>query len=201
MTKIKLCGLSRTEDIEAVNQLLPDFMGFVFYEKSVRNVSLDRAKELKALLDSRIKAVGIFVDEDPEFIKKLTSENVIDIIQLHGSEDETYVENIKAATGRPVIQAFKVKEPQDVEKANNSKADYILLDSGMGTGKPFNWELLQGIKRDYFLAGGLFPENVKEAIETVKPYAVDVSSGIETDKKKDVDKMRRFVDNVRNAAG
>lgn len=201
MTKIKLCGLSRTEDIEAVNQLLPDFMGFVFYEKSVRNVSLDRAKELKALLDSRIKAVGVFVDDDPEFIKKLTSENVIDIIQLHGSEDETYVENIKAATGRPVIQAFKVKEPQDVEKANNSKADYILLDSGMGTGKPFNWELLQGIKRDYFLAGGLFPENVKEAIETVKPYAVDVSSGIETDKKKDVDKMRRFVDNVRNAAG
>ena len=201
MTKIKLCGLSRTEDIEAVNQLLPDFMGFVFYEKSVRNVSLDRAKELKALLDSRIKAVGVFVDEDPEFIKKLTSENVIDIIQLHGSEDETYVENIKAATGRPVIQAFKVKEPCDVEKANNSKADYILLDSGMGTGKPFNWELLQGIKRDYFLAGGLFPENVKEAIETVKPYAVDVSSGIETDKKKDVDKMRRFVDNVRNAAG
>ena len=201
MTKIKLCGLSRTEDIEAVNQLLPDFMGFVFYEKSVRNVSLDRAKELKALLDSRIKAVGVFVDEDPKFIKKLTSENVIDIIQLHGSEDETYVENIKAATGRPVIQAFKVKEPQDVEKANNSKADYILLDSGMGTGKPFNWELLQGIKRDYFLAGGLFPENVKEAIETVKPYAVDVSSGIETDKKKDVDKMRRFVDNVRNAAG
>ncbi|WP_026517740.1 phosphoribosylanthranilate isomerase [Butyrivibrio sp. MC2021] len=201
MTKIKLCGLSRTEDIEAVNQLLPDFMGFVFYEKSVRNVSLDRAKELKALLDSRIKAVGVFVDEDPEFIKKLSSENVIDIIQLHGSEDEAYVENIKAATGRPVIQAFKVKEPQDVEKANNSKADYILLDSGMGTGKPFNWELLQGIKRDYFLAGGLFPENVKEAIETVKPYAVDVSSGIETDKKKDVDKMRRFVDNVRNAAG
>ena len=201
MTKIKLCGLSRTEDIEAVNQLLPDFMGFVFYEKSVRNVSFDRAKELKALLDSRIKAVGVFVDEDPEFIKKLTSENVIDIIQLHGSEDETYVENIKAATGRPVIQAFKVKEPCDVEKANNSKADYILLDSGMGTGKPFNWELLQGIKRDYFLAGGLFPENVKEAIETVKPYAVDVSSGIETDKKKDVDKMRRFVDNVRNAAG
>lgn len=201
MTKIKLCGLSRTEDIEAVNQLLPDFMGFVFYEKSVRNVSFDRAKELKALLDSRIKAVGVFVDEDPEFIKKFTSENVIDIIQLHGSEDETYVENIKAATGRPVIQAFKVKEPRDVEKANNSKADYILLDSGMGTGKPFNWELLQGIKRDYFLAGGLFPENVKEAIETVKPYAVDVSSGIETDKKKDVDKMRRFVDNVRNAAG
>ena len=201
MTKIKLCGLSRTEDIEAVNQLLPDFMGFVFYEKSVRNVSFDRAKELKALRDYRIKTVGVFVDEDPEFIRKLTSENVIDIIQLHGSEDETYVENIKAATGRPVIQAFKVKEPQDVEKANNSKADYILLDSGMGTGKPFNWELLQGIKRDYFLAGGLFPENVKEAIETVKPYAVDVSSGIETDKKKDVDKMRRFVDNVRNAAG
>lgn len=201
MTKIKLCGLSRTEDIEVVNELLPDFMGFVFYEKSVRNVSFDRAKELKSLLDPRIKAVGVFVDEDPEFIKRLTSENVIDIIQLHGSEDEAYVENIKAATGRPVIQAFKVKEPRDVEKANNSKADYILLDSGMGTGKPFNWELLQGIKRDYFLAGGLFPENVKEAIETVKPYAVDVSSGIETDKKKDVDKMRRFVDKVRNAAG
>jgi phosphoribosylanthranilate isomerase len=199
MPKIKLCGLSRTEDIRAVNSLLPDYIGFVFYEKSVRNVSFQVAKELKAHLDPRIKAVGVFVDADPEFIKKLTGENVIDIIQLHGSEDEAYVENIKAATGRPVIQAFKVKESRDVEKANNSKADYILLDSGMGTGKPFNWELLQGIKRDYFLAGGLFPENVKEAIETVRPFAVDVSSGIETDKKKDVDKMRHFVDNVRSA--
>ena len=98
-----------------------------------------------------------------------------------------------------MIQAFKVQTSEDVERANGSSADYVLLDSGMGTGKPFNWELLGQIKREYFLAGGLFPENVRNAIETARPYAVDVSSGIETEKKKDVDKMRRFVDNARSA--
>jgi phosphoribosylanthranilate isomerase len=200
MAKIKLCGLSRPEDIQAVNELLPDYIGFVFYEKSSRNVTFDKAKELKALLDPRIKAVGVFVDEDPKFIKRLVDEKVIEVIQLHGQESDEYVDNLRKTTDPLwIIQAFKVKNAEDVEKANASKADMVLLDSGMGTGKPFNWELLGKIKRDYFLAGGLFPENVKEAIETARPYAVDVSSGIETDKKKDVTKMKSFVANARSA--
>ncbi len=197
MTKIKLCGLSRIEDIQAVNELLPDYIGFVFYKKSFRYVSKEKAARLKEELDPKVKAVGVFVDEDPQFIKELAQEKIIDIIQLHGSEDDDYVRNIKAETGAMILQAFKLKTNEDVQRANSSKADYILLDSGMGTGQPFDWELLKGIKREYFLAGGLLPENVKEAIRVTKPFAVDVSSGIETEKLKDADKMRTFVENVR----
>ncbi len=197
MVKIKLCGLSRKEDIEAANKLNPDFIGFVFYEKSSRNVTKEQAKLLKSLLNPEVKAVGVFVDEDISFINELISEGIIDIAQLHGSEDEEYISVIKKQTKAPVIKAFKVREKEDVDLANRSGADYVLLDSGMGTGKPFNWELLQGIKRDYFLAGGLDPENVRQALEVTGAFGVDVSSGIETDKKKDAAKMKRFVENVR----
>lgn len=197
MVKIKLCGLSRKEDIETVNELMPDYIGFVFFEKSCRNVTKEQAKALKSLLNPKIKAVGVFVDEDPSFIKELISEGIIDIAQLHGSEDEEYIAGIRQETKAPMIKAFKVRSAEDVDKANSSGADYILLDSGMGTGKPFNWELLQGIRREYFLAGGLDPENVADALKVTGAIAVDVSSGIETDKKKDAAKMKRFVENVR----
>lgn len=197
MTKIKLCGLSREEDIEAANSLKPDYIGFVFFEKSCRNVTKDTAKKLKSLLSPEIKAVGVFVDEDRSFITELVSEGIIDIIQLHGNEDESYIESIKKATGAEVIKAFKVKDCADAERANSSGADYVLLDSGMGTGQPFNWELLKGMKREYFLAGGLDSENVREAIEVTGAFAVDVSSGIETDRKKDSVKMKCFVERVR----
>lgn len=200
MTKIKLCGLSRRCDIECANELCPDYIGFVFAKKSKRYVSPEKAKELKSLLLPDIKAVGVFVDESIENIAKLLSDNIIDLAQLHGSEDEEYIARLKALTDKPVIKAFCIKSENDIKSAENCKADFILLDSGAGTGRSFNWNLLENIDRPYFLAGGLYPENVETAIDTLSPFAVDVSSGIETDNFKDKNKMTAFVKAVRKEA-
>jgi len=197
MTKIKLCGLSRQCDIEWANELKPDYIGFIFWSKSKRNVSPEKAKELKALLSPDIKAVGVFVDEPIENIAKLLSDNIIDLAQLHGSEDEEYIARLRTLSDKPIIKAFLLKSKEDAERAEKSTADHILLDSGMGTGKGFDRSLLKNISRPYFLAGGLYPENVGIAVDTLSPYAVDVSSGIETDNFKDRNKMTAFVNAVR----
>ena len=197
MTKIKLCGLSRTKDIEIANALCPDYIGFVFFEKSRRYVRPEKAKELKSLLSDRVKAVGVFVDETPENIARLLSSGIIDIAQLHGNEDDEYIRRLKTLSDKPLIKAFRVESKDEVKSAEASLADYILLDSGQGSGKAFDWELLRDIKRDYFLAGGLDPENVSDAIRALHPFAVDVSSGIETDHIKDKNKMVAFVSAVR----
>ena len=197
MTKIKLCGLSRQCDIEWANELKPDYIGFIFWSKSKRNVSPERAKELKALLSPDIKAVGVFVDEPIENIAKLLSDNIIDLAQLHGSEDEEYIARLRTLSDKPRIKAFLLKSKEDAKRAEKSTADHILLDSGMGTGKGFDRSLLKNISRPYFLAGGLYPENVGIAVDTLSPYAVDVSSGIETDNFKDRNKMAAFVNAVR----
>ena len=196
--KIKLCGLSSVSDIEAVNALKPEFIGFVIWEKSKRYVSKDKAAELKKLLDPQIKAVGVFVDEDAEVVADLLNNDIIDIAQLHGSEDNSYIARLRELTDKPLIKAFQVKNSEDIANIENSDADYVLIDSGQGTGKAFDWKILEGVKRDFFLAGGLYPGNVAEAVKAVAPYAVDVSSGIETDGKKDRSKMERFVGNVRD---
>ena len=198
MCYIKLCGLSRIEDIEYANELKPEYIGFVFWDKSKRFVSREKARELKNLLNKDIKAVGVFVDEECEIVGDLLNEGIIDLAQLHGKEDEDYIKKLRSLTKAPLIQAFKIKSEDDVNRANDSKADYVLLDSGMGGGRVFDWDLLKNIKRDYFLAGGLNPENVKEAVEKCRPYAVDVSSGIETDGVKDYSKMKTFVEKIRN---
>ena len=197
MTKIKLCGLTRPEDIECANSLKPDFIGFVFYKKSSRYVSFEKAAELKKLLSPEIKAVGVFIDEDIRDVAYLLGEGIIDIAQLHGSEDEGYISRLRSLTGKPIIKAFRIKGSEDVALVNASGADYVLLDSGAGDGKLLDRNLIKDIKRSYFLAGGLSPENVKEAIDEINPFAVDVSSGIETEKKKDPDKMIKFVKTVR----
>ncbi len=197
MTKIKLCGLSRQCDIEWANELKPDYIGFIFWSKSKRNVSPEKAKELKALLSPDIKAVGVFVDEPIENIAKLLNDNIIDLAQLHGSEDEEYIARLRTLSDKPIIKAFLLKSKEDAERAEKSTADHILLDSGMGTGKGFDRSLLKNISRPYFLAGGLYPENVGIAVDTLSPYAVDVSSGIETDNFKDRNKMAAFVNAVR----
>ena len=150
MTKIKLCGLSRRCDIECVNELCPDYIGFVFAKKSKRYVSPEKAKELKFLLSPDIKAVGVFVDEPIENIVKLLSDNIIDLAQLHGSEDEEYIARLKALTDKPVIKAFRIKSENDITSAKNCKADFILLDSGAGTGRSFNWNLLENIDRPIY---------------------------------------------------
>ena len=197
MTKIKLCGLRRAEDIEAANLLKPDYIGFVFYKKSKRYVSVEEAKILKSML--LVKAVGVFVNEDPKAVADLLEKGIIDLAQLHGSEDEDYIKDLRKLTEKPLIKAFQVKTEEDLKKAEASSADMILLDAGTGDGVSFDWDMLKSFKRPYFLAGGLYPQNVKEAIEKLHPYGVDVSSGIETDGVKDIKKMREFMANVRFA--
>ena len=197
MTKIKFCGLTRKCDIEAVNELGPEYIGFVFWPRSKRVVTREQASELKAMLDPSIKAVGVFVDEDIEVVKSLLNDDIIDIAQLHGSEDGTYINDLKMSTGKPVIKAFKIRSEDDGRQAEESPADMVLLDSGMGTGKTFNWEIIKGVKRPFFLAGGLAPDNAAEAIRELHPYALDVSSGIETEGIKDIKKMADFYEAVR----
>lgn len=197
MTKIKLCGLSRKEDIEAANALRPDYIGFVFAEKSKRHVSCEQAAALRQTLCPDIRAVGVFVNEKPGRVAELLSRGVIDIAQLHGAEDGAYLAALRRLTDKPILQAFRIRGREDVTQAANSAADFVLLDSGAGTGTAFDWRLLADIHRPYFLAGGLDTDNVREAIRLLQPYAVDVSSGIETDGVKDKKKMTAFVAAVR----
>ena len=197
MTKVKFCGLSRACDIEEANNLMPEYIGFVFAPKSRRYVSPDRAFELKRLLIPQIKAVGVFVNETPEKIAGLLNKGVIDIAQLHGNEAEEYIGQLRQLTDKPVIQAFRIETAVDIERAEQSTADYVLLDSGAGTGTTFDWTFIRNMKKPYFLAGGLSFDNVGKAIQQLAPYAVDVSSGIETDGLKDKTKMAAFVAAVR----
>lgn len=197
MTKIKLCGLTRPEDITAANVLEPDFVGFVFSPKSRRCVTAEQARALRNRLSPAIQAVGVFVDEEPERVATLLEEGIIDLAQLHGREDEGYLERLRDLAEKPIIQAFPIKTPNDLERAQSSSADYILLDSGAGTGTTFDWGLLTSVRRPYFLAGGLGPDNVAQAIRTLHPWGVDVSSGIETGGVKDFHKMAAFAAAVR----
>ncbi len=196
---IKLCGLQREEDIEAVNELRPEYIGFVFFPGSRRYVAPEAAKTLKAKLDPAIRAVGVFVDEDPGTVARLLEEGVVDLAQLHGHEDETYLAGLRRRTGQPLIRAFRIRSAEDALRAQDSAADMILLDAGAGDGRAFDWRWLREVDRPYFLAGGLTPENVARAVGELKPYGVDVSSGIETDGFKDREKMRAFVRAVREA--
>lgn len=192
--KIKLCGLTRPCDIEAVNELQPDYIGFVFAKKSRRYVSPEKAEKLKAMLAPGIQAVGVFVNEEPEQIVSLLEAGTIDVAQLHGQEGEREIRRLRELTDHLLIQAFRIDTEQDVERANASTADYVLLDSGAGgTGTVFDWDLLQAIRRPYFLAGGLDTENLGTVKAKLNPYGIDVSSGIETDGYKDKEKMTAFV--------
>lgn len=203
MVKIKFCGLFREEDIFSVNRFRPDYAGFVFYEKSHRNVGREQAFRLKQLLDKSIKAVGVFVDKDPEYIASLAEQGIIDMIQLHGNEDEGYIRSLRSLTKAEVIRAYQLQSGGSAEEnrsilndAIDSPADYILIDSGKGTGRTFDWSLLKELKRPYFLAGGLDRDNIKEALDTLYPYCLDISSGIETYRKKDPEKMKEIINIV-----
>ncbi len=201
MTKIKLCGLTRESDIEAANRLKPEYIGFVFASKSRRYIPPERAAELKRMLAPGIAAVGVFANEKPKVVAELLKSGTIDVAQLHGYEDEEYIGLLRELTDKRIIKAFRVENSCDVEGAVRSSADYILLDSGTGgTGTVFDWELIKDIERPCFLAGGLDISNVAEAVKMLEPYAVDVSSGIETDGIKDEIKMKEFVHTVRNVA-
>lgn len=197
MTKIKFCGLSRACNMKAANELMPDYIGFVFVPKSKRYVSPAAAAELKGLLVPGIKAVGVFINETPEQIADLLNKGIIDMAQLHGDEDENFIRRLQELTDKPVIKAFRIVTVNDIKIANQSAADYILLDSGAGTGTVFDWDLVKNIDRPYFLAGGLSPANVPRAVSRLRPYAVDVSSGIEMDGLKSKTKMAAFAAAIR----
>ncbi len=196
-TELKICGLKRLEDIIAVNRHGADYAGFVFFEKSKRYVDPYKANELISLLRADIKPVGVFLDEPLDNVVRIARITGVELIQLHGHESEEYVEYVKRTLDRPVIKAYKASEEGALEKAAQSSADYVMIDSGAGSGKKFDWSILKDFKRDYFLAGGLDPESVGEAIRMLEPFAVDVSSGVETDGIKDEKKIAEFINAVR----
>ncbi len=197
MTKVKFCGLTSMQDIESANRLKPDYIGFVYAAKSRRRVSVEQSAELKSRLSHDILSVGVFLDDEIDKVVSIAEHGIIDVIQLHGNEDEKYISTVRRLTKKPIIRAFVINTEDDAKKAENSSADYILLDGGKGNGTVFDWNLLHDIKRPYFLAGGLNSVNVADAVRILQPFAVDVSSGIETDGKKDYYKMDEFINIVR----
>ena len=218
MTKIKICGLFRPEDIEFVNEAKPDFIGFVFAD-SRRRVTKEQAERLRSNLDPGIKPVGVFVNARPEEIAGSLDSGIIDMAQLHGSEDEAYLASLRSMLkksmpkstlkfmteydgGFPLMKAIRVERAEDVIRAQNNPADYLLLDHGAGgTGKTFDWRFAQNCARPFFLAGGIHEGNVETAIKELNPYAVDVSSGVETNGVKDREKIIEIVRRVRDVEG
>jgi phosphoribosylanthranilate isomerase len=198
LIKVKICGLSRFCDIDAVNREKPEYVGFVFAE-SRRKVTPQMAFDLRKKLDPDIIPVGVFVNEAPENIVSLVKRGIIDAIQLHGSENEEYIGRLKALTDKPVIRAVAVLNMGDAQKREETPADYLLLDGkDGGKGQSFDWGFIGKLDKPFFLAGGLCLENIGQALAKVKPFAVDVSSGVETDGFKDPAKIREFIRMVRN---
>lgn len=199
MSRIKICGLRRPEDIAAVNEARPDYCGFIVeFPKSRRSIDRETLRELVRGLREEIVPVGVFVNAPKELVAELLEEGTIQIAQLHGQESQEYIRELKKMTEKPLIQAFSVKTREDVERARESVADYILLDQGSGgTGKSFDWSLVGEVGRPYFLAGGLGVENLREAIGMLHPWAVDLSSSLEIDGSKDAGRIRQAVDIVR----
>ena len=198
-TKIKICGLTRAQDIQTANALQLDYIGFVFTPKSKRFVAPEQAKQLRRQLAPGIRAVGVFVNAPPEQIAALLADGTINIAQLHGQEDAAYIARLRSLTRTPIWQAFRIENTEDISRANASPADLVLLDHGAGgTGERFDWTLLHGMARPFVLAGGLTSQNAAEAIAKARPYAVDTSSGCETNGVKDPAKMLAFVNAVRN---
>lgn len=206
--KLKICGITNEAEIPIINKVRPDYIGFVF-ANSKRRVDEEQAMKLKSMLIAGIKTVGVFVDENPERIAELLNRNVIDIAQLHGHEDEEDIAYIKKMTGKPVIKAIILggsTEVNDyystcVERWRRTQADYLLLDSGKGSGKTFDWsvidreELYEAVG-GIFLAGGINPDNVADAIRQINPYCIDVSSGVEKDGLKNDKLISELVNNM-----
>ncbi|WP_296855947.1 phosphoribosylanthranilate isomerase [uncultured Methanobrevibacter sp.] len=211
MVKLKICGMRRAEDIEMANSYKPDYIGFVFAE-SPRKVSYEQAKELSDLLSEDIVPVGVFVNEHMKLIVDLFKDGIIEMAQLHGDEDEKYIRNLKdksiEETGKqiPVINAIEIKDGADYDdellKWRDSASDYFILDSGKGSGKTFDWSLLdkesEFFENSIFLAGGLNSENLALAIEEFNPFAVDLSSSVETEGFKDEEKIKKIIEIMEN---
>lgn len=203
MTKIKICGLSRIEDIEAANRYKPDYIGFVFAEGSKRRVTKEQAALLKSALDPAILAVGVFVNAPLSEVQELCREKIIDIVQLHGDEDEGYLSELKNTISNPIIKAVRVQSAEQLISADGLPCDALLLDSFNaeqygGTGKAFDYTVIPNLKHSFFLAGGLNADNLTAAIDACRPAVVDISGGVETNGVKDPEKMRTVIELARN---
>jgi len=199
MTKIKICGLYRPEDIAAVNEARPDWCGFIInFPISHRSLTPDQVRALRKAVAEDITPVGVFVDQPVEEIAALLRDGTISVAQLHGHEDDAFISSLREAVPGCVIwKAFRIRSQDDVAAARSSGADLVLLDNGYGTGQTFDWSLIREVGRPFLLAGGLTPENIPGAIRSVAPYGIDISSGVETDKKKDKQKMMAAVSAAR----
>lgn len=201
LPKIKICGLKRLEDIQAVNEYKPDYIGFVFAGKK-RNITPETAHMLKQNLLSEIKAVGVFVNADIEFILNLVLSGTIDIIQLHGDEDTEYISRLRKKTATPIIKAVRVKSVNDIYSCEKLPCDYMLLDTYVkdsygGSGVTFDWSVIPKVGKPFFLAGGLTIENLANGART-NPYCLDISSGVETNGFKDKEKIKKAIEIVRS---
>ena len=195
MVKVKICGIRRAEDIEIINKYPPDYIGFVFAE-SKRKINLDTAKTLKKMLKVNIPVVGVFVNGNIEDILELYRNDIIDIAQLHGDENEDYINQLKEeAPGIKLIKAIEINKKEDLNDYENINVEYLLLDCGKGSVKTFNCDLInKNISKDFFLAGGLNSANFNQAIEKFQPYGIDLSSGVETNGYKDEEKIKKIME-------
>ncbi|MDR1362845.1 MAG: phosphoribosylanthranilate isomerase, partial [Spirochaetaceae bacterium] len=198
--KIKICGLFRKEDIDYVNEAEPDYAGFVF-AKSRRQVDFNTAQRLSAGLNPKITPVGVFVDAPVDTIASLYMDGIIRAAQLHGNENEEYITKIKTY-GIPVIKTVQcASNPIQTELASYNNADFLLFDSGCGSGERFDWSILNftsSARQPWFLAGGIKQDTIDEAI-LLNPFCIDVSSGAESGGLKDREKIKNLVNRVRQA--
>lgn len=185
--KIKICGLFREEDIDYVNEAGPDYVGFVFAE-SRRKITIEQAKAWKQKLRTDIAVVGVFVDAQIDWVNSLVKENLIQLVQLHGKEDDNYISQVKAPTIKAIRMGDRIPE----------NADYILFDGlHPGSGEIYDWSLLPKTHKPFFIAGGVSADNVHIAAG-LNPYGIDLSSGVETNGVKDRNKILEIVRRVRN---
>jgi phosphoribosylanthranilate isomerase len=193
MAKIKICGLRSNQDISYANILKPDYVGFILTNGYSRSIDVETAIKLRSRLSSDINAVGVFVNENEEIVNACIRMGAIDIVQLHGDEDISYCKKINA----PII---KVLKPDNFNKINYYEpyVDYFLFDSGAGSGKTFDWSQIPKCNKPFFLAGGLSKDNLSDAIKQANPYAVDLSSSVETNGVKDFKKIQEVINIVRN---
>lgn len=193
-TKIKICGIKSMEDVAILNRELPDYCGFVIdFPRSHRSLTKEVARKLSKEMDSSITKVGVFVNSPIEDVIALLKDGVIDMAQLHGDEDEDYIQLLQKETKQPVMKAFIIRDEFDVFRAKESPADLVLLDAGKGSGELFNWDFIRDMDRNYFLAGGLNESNLKIALRQLHPYGVDLSSSLETNGNKDSEKVKRIM--------
>ena len=199
-TRVKVCGLMKPEDALAVNAAGADLAGVILEEGFRRSVSPETARRIRAQLSPGIPLVGVFVNTAPERAASFVKEGIIDMVQIHGEENEDWMREFRKLSAGPVIKAVKASSGEHVRRALDFPASHILLDSGTGTGKTFDWDILGGEDRPFILAGGLDADNVGAAVQRYHPWGVDVSSGVETDGVKDPEKIRLFVKAVREAS-